>query len=202
MKAGDVFKNPATGEFGYIRTAPTVSNEQLLVVDLRVRPGGAVLGEHYHPVIKERFTVISGSIGFKLDGVKGIAKAGETLDIPAGVVHDWWNSGNEEARVIVQVKPGDRFADMAVTSFGLAVEGKTNKKGMPGFLQMAVLAKEFTDVMRLTKPPVWIQDILFSILAPLGRLMGYRASYAHHQLGAETTAIESFPAGLRVEKLV
>jgi hypothetical protein len=42
-KAGDVFENPVTGEFGYIRVGTKETNGRLIVADLRVRPGGAVL---------------------------------------------------------------------------------------------------------------------------------------------------------------
>lgn len=98
-----------TGEYGYVRVGTEETNGELLVSDLRVRVGGAVMGEHVHPTIDERFTVVSGKIGYRLDGREGIAEAGETLDLPRGIPHDWWNAGDEEARVIVQIRPGARF---------------------------------------------------------------------------------------------
>ena len=55
-----------------------------------------------------------------------------------GVVHDWWNAGDEEAHVIVEFNPGAaRFEEMIGNQFGLAQDGKTNSKGMPHLLQSA-----------------------------------------------------------------
>jgi quercetin dioxygenase-like cupin family protein len=201
MKAGDVFENPVTGEFGYIRVGTEETNGDLLVADLRVRPGGAVAGEHLHPIIRERFTVVSGKIGYKLGNQKGIASAGDTLDIPPGVAHDWWNAGNEEARVIVQVKPGARFVQMATTLFGVAKDGKTNDKGMPNLLQLAVIAKEYQDVIMFMKPPIWVQRIMFSILSPLGKLLGYKAKYDHHHIERKTMQVEPLPEHVKFKGL-
>jgi quercetin dioxygenase-like cupin family protein len=201
MKAGDVFGNPVTGESGYLRVGTNETNGELLVADLRVRPGGAVVGEHVHPALDERFTVLKGKLGFKLGGKEGVAEAGVTLDLPRGVPHDWWNTGAEEAHVIVQVRPAARFEQMAITLFGLAQEGKTNAKGMPNLLQLAVISKEFEDVVQFMNPPIWVQRVLFGLLAPLGRLFGYRASYPHHIAAVESVAVEPLPDGVRVPTL-
>jgi quercetin dioxygenase-like cupin family protein len=201
MKAGNVFNNPVTGESGYIRKGTEETNGELLIADLRVRPGGAVVGEHYHPTIRERFTVVKGQIGYKLGGKKGVVVAGQTLDLPPGIPHDWWNAGTYEARVIVQVKPAARFEQMILTMFGLAREGKTNKQGLPNPLQLAVISTEYKDVMRLTTPPVWLQNVLFFFLAPLGRLLGYKAAYPRHQTESRVATIEPLPGHIIVEEL-
>jgi quercetin dioxygenase-like cupin family protein len=201
MKAGNVFNNPVTGESGYIRKGTKETNGELLIADLRVRSGGAVVGEHYHPTIKERFTVVSGQIEYKLAGKKGVIKAGQTLDLPIGIPHDWWNASSEEARVIVQVKPAARFEQMILTMFGLASEGKTNKQGLPNPLQLAVISTEYKDVMRLTTPPVWLQNVLFFFLAPLGRLLGYKAIYPHHQTESSMVTVEPLPDHIVIEEL-
>jgi hypothetical protein len=93
-KAGDVFENPITGEYGYIRLGTQETSGQLIVSDLRVRPGGAVIGAHIHPTVNERFTVL--------------------------------------------------------------------------------------EVVVFLNPPPAIQRIVFSVLAPLGRMLGYKAIYPHH----------------------
>jgi mannose-6-phosphate isomerase-like protein (cupin superfamily) len=193
-KAGDRFENPVTGEYGYIRVGTEESNGELLVCDLRVRVNGAVLGAHLHPTVDERFTVLEGKIGYLLDGKKGVLQAGQSADLPRGIVHDWWNAGDTEARVIVEIRPGRRFEQMAITLFGLAQEGKTDKKGVPNPLQMAVIAQEFKDVVQFMSPPPWVQGILFGVLAPLGRMLGYKAIYPHHlQMPVQSVEIEPLP---------
>lgn len=184
-RAGDVIENPVTGERVVVRLGTEETGGKLLVVDAYVRPGGAVTGEHVHPIIEETFTVLSGRVGFKLDGRESIAKSGERLHVPAGMAHDWWNAGEDEARIAVEISPGARFEEMAANLFGLARDGKTNSKGMPNLLQAAIFAKEFEDVLYFTRPPRAVQKALFGILAPIARLLGYRGSYPEYlQRGA------------------
>jgi hypothetical protein len=61
--------------------------------------------------------------------------------------------------------------------FGLANDGKTNGKGMPNPLRLAVIANAHFDVVRLPFPPAWMQKVGLAMGAPLGRLLGYGAMY-------------------------
>jgi hypothetical protein len=65
------------------------------------------------------------------------------------------------------------------TIWGLAADGKNN----PGLLQIAVLGQAYADQFRLTSPPYGLQRALFFILAPVGRLLGYRAEYPQYSQG-------------------
>ena len=178
--AGEVYKNPVTGEVAVVRVGTYESDGELLAVDLRIRAGGAVMGEHYHPDIEERFTVLSGLVAFRLDGRVEIAEVGQETVVPAGMVHDWWNAGEGEALVRVEIRPGARFEEMIRNAFGLAQDGRTDAKGMPNLLQLAVFAREFRDVVRFTGPPRAVR-MLFGLLAPVARLLGYRGSYPEYQ---------------------
>jgi quercetin dioxygenase-like cupin family protein len=175
-RAGDVIENPVTGERAVVAIGTAETDGNLLVVDLHVRPGGAVMGEHYHPAIEETFTVVRGQLNYKLDGKEGVGSPGDTLLVPAGVPHSWWNATGEEVVVRVEVRPAARFEACILNAFGLAQDGKVNVKGMPHLLQLAVFAREFDDVIRFTGPPRWVQLVLFGVLAPLARLLGYRGN--------------------------
>ena len=192
-KAGSVVENPVTGERGVARIGTAETDGELLIVDLYIRPGGAVVGEHVHPAIEERFTVLRGQVGFRLAGQEAIADLGEKLIVPAGMSHDWWNAGPEEALVRVEVRPAARFEAMIRNLFGLAQDGKVNRKGMPNLLQLAVFAQEFDDVMRLTRPPRWVQRGLFGLLAPLARMLGYQGSYPEYMARRPSGIVEVEP---------
>jgi hypothetical protein len=53
-KGGDVIENPVTGEREMVRIGTEQTDGELLVVDLYIWPGGAVIGEHRDPAIEER----------------------------------------------------------------------------------------------------------------------------------------------------
>ena len=51
---------------------------------------------------------------------------------------------------------------------------------MPGLLQLALIGREFQDVMRFTRPPRAVQTVLFGLIGPVGRMRGYRGSYPEY----------------------
>lgn len=108
------------------------------------------------------------------------AKPGIMLLVPPGVPHDWWNAGDEDTVVRVEIRPAVRFEVMILNAFGLAQDGRVDRKGMPNFLQLVVFAREFSDVLRFTRPPRLIQRALFGLVAPIARLLGYRGSYPEY----------------------
>jgi hypothetical protein len=48
---------------------------------------------------------------------------------------------------------------------------------MPDPLQLALTAREFSDVIVFRKPPAPLQRGVFGVLAPIARWRGYRATY-------------------------
>jgi quercetin dioxygenase-like cupin family protein len=177
IRDGEVFENPVTRERATILELPFSNPEQRATAEMVALVGARVAGEHVHPVILERFTVLEGELTVKRDGTTSILHEGETATIEPGVWHDWWNASDRDARVRVEVTPGERFAHMIETLFGLARLGHTNSKGMPHPLQLALFAQEFSDVLVFRRPPPAVQRAIFGALAPIARRRGYRATY-------------------------
>jgi mannose-6-phosphate isomerase-like protein (cupin superfamily) len=174
---GEVFENPVTREVATIVELPWSNPEGRGVAELTALVGAQVVGEHRHPAIVERFTTLEGELTVKLDGETSILRAGQTAVVEPGVWHDWWNASDRDALVRVEVTPGERFALMIETLFGLARLGHTNAKGLPNPLQLAVFAREFRDVIVLRRPPLPVQRAVFGLMAPIAHLRGYRATY-------------------------
>ena len=177
IEVGEVWENLVTLERAVILDLPWLNDEGRAVGELTAVPGTRLVGEHMHPALVERFSVREGELTVLLDGRKSVLGAGEQAEIQPGVWHDWWNEGDRTAIVRVEITPGERFTHLLETLFGLAREGHVNKRGMPHPLQLALLATEFSDIIVFRKPPVAVQRPLFSILAPLARRRGYRATY-------------------------
>ena len=177
IRVGEVWENPVTGERATILELPYENPEGRVTAELTALVGARVMGEHRHPALVERFTVLEGELTLKLDGETGILSEGETAVVEAGVWHDWWNAGDRDARARVEITPGERFAHMIETLFGLARLGHTNAKGMPSPLQLALTGQEFSDVIVFRSPPPAAQRAIFGALSPIARRRGYRATY-------------------------
>jgi quercetin dioxygenase-like cupin family protein len=176
VKAGDCIENPVTGEKMTFLLTGAETGGELLRIDMVVRPGGFVAAEHVHPAQEERFQITNGRITLRAGDRERLYAAGDTITIPAGVPHAWWNSGNDDLHVVLDFRPAGRFADFITTFFALARAGKTNRRGLPtNPLQLAVTFAEYRDVIHGTNPPWAVQQFLFAMLDPLGRLLGYRA---------------------------
>jgi mannose-6-phosphate isomerase-like protein (cupin superfamily) len=177
---GRWYHNPATGELARTVIDPADNGGQLAEAELWLQPGAAVARAHVHAHFTERFEVLDGSVGFVIDGVERVVGGGEgELEIPVGVVHDWFNAGDGVAHVRVQVESADktdagRFGEMIEVLFSLGALGKVNDEGVPDALWLAAFAHEYRDVLRFTKPPAAVQSVLFPPLAALARATGRR----------------------------
>ena len=177
IEPGEVWTNPVTLERAVIVELPWSNGEGRAVAELTALPGARVAGEHLHPALLETFSVREGRLTMMRDGRKSVLRAGERAEIEPGVWHDWWNEGDTDAVVRVEITPGERFLHMIETLFGLAREGHVNKRGLPHPLQLALFATEFSDVMVLRTPPAVVQRFVFGALTPIARRRGYRATY-------------------------
>ena len=177
IEVGEAWENPVNRERAIILERPWDNPERRATAELTALVGARVVGEHRHPALVERFTVLEGELTVKRDGRTSILREGETSVVDAGVWHDWWNAGARDARVRVEITPGERFVHMIETFFGLARLGHTNGKGMPDPFQLALTALEFSDVVVFRSPPLALQRVIFGGLAPIARWRGYRATY-------------------------
>jgi quercetin dioxygenase-like cupin family protein len=178
IRKGDRLENQVTGEvLIFHRTSRDTGGEAVLVETI-VRPGGFVAEAHIHPSQTERFEVLEGGLGLRVGTDELMAGPGDVATVEPGTPHRFWNAGEGEARFFCEVSPALEFESLIETMFTLAAEGKTNRKGMPNPLRLAVIAKAHFDTVRLPFPPAWLQQAALALGAPLGRLLGYRATAA------------------------
>ena len=177
IRKGDVIDNPVTGErLRFLETSEETNGEYVLV-ECTVEPNGFVAAAHVHPHQTERFEIEAGLVGFRLDGADVLAGPGESVVVPPGSSHKFWNAGETDARFVCEVRPALAFERLLETMFALANDGKASKRGMPNPLRLAVIANAHFDDVRLPFPPAWLQKTGLALGAPVGRLLGYRPDY-------------------------
>lgn len=160
-----------------IRQSGADTDGALLEMEAVYPPNSPQPAYHYHPYQEEQFQVLQGTFRTKIGGVVHTFIAGETFTVPANTPHWMHNVSVEEGRLLWQVRPALQSQTFLETMWGLAADGQTSASGVPNLLQLAVILRAYSDEFRVSSPPYMVQRILFGILAPLGRLQGYRATY-------------------------
>jgi quercetin dioxygenase-like cupin family protein len=180
-KAGDELVNPVTGLRTVFRKTAQDTCGELLQVDWIGDPGWTTGPDHVHPLQEERFEVISGELGLRVEGVEHVLGEGEVIVAPAGSAHAAWNaSSNDEVHALIDFRPALRTETAFETLAGLARDGKTNKAGAPkNPLLLALILHHYEDEIYFVRPPLALQRMIFGVLAKVARLLGYRAEYPY-----------------------
>ncbi len=176
-----ICSQPHTGEwvFGLILSNETAGEYERGVGVFR--PGNSGPPEHIHPTYDEHFEIIQGEFIFKIGGVEQAAGPGEKLLVKKGTPHTFRCVGDMVGAGVVETRPAARTGEVINTLFGMAHEGKLTQGGQPKFLHAMVIGSEYADDTVFTSPPPAITVPMAKALAPLARLLGYRATYAEYQ---------------------
>ena len=168
----DVIEIPRTGEKFVFLKRPRDTNGELFEIEFFVRDFALVAARpHIHTNTEERVEVIAGRARMRKGREELSLGPGETVVIPAGVVHSIRREGEEFLHFRLQFRPAMKVETMFETVIGLHRDGKNFRHP----LLAAVLASEHDTY--LGGPPIWLQKPLIAVLAAVGRLFGYRARY-------------------------
>lgn len=169
--AGDVIKNPVTGQRLIFLITSADSDGELFAAEGVFPPGGFTGVSHIHPHQDEHFEVLAGHAAFDIDGTRHVLGAGDTVNVPGGTKHTFSNAGQDEMRVRFEFRPAlagtDRFYELY---FAFAQHGRVNAEAMPGLLDIATVWPITSEHAVLATPPPVIQHALFRVLAPIARI--------------------------------
>ncbi len=180
-----ILVNPVTRERITLRSVSPDS----LRLEMQVMLGGIRPPLHLHRRSAESFEIAEGRMTVVADGVEHVLGQGQTIELSAGTPHTWWYSGGSPLRFIVEFRPAGQMQSFFETLCGLATEGLVDAKGHPPFLQIVASARHWDTY--LAGPPVVAQRMLFVVLGPAARTVGYRASYPRFEGVLAPTVQES-----------
>jgi mannose-6-phosphate isomerase-like protein (cupin superfamily) len=171
---GQALENPITGE----RIVFRETGAERLVIDHSLKPHTSTFAEHIQLNQEERFTILSGTGTYRLNGLDRTARAGEVIVVPPGTPHrNPWNEGDEELLFRHETSPNLGSEIFFESLFSLARDGRTDKKGDVSALQVIVIGAGLKSQTYTTGIPVSIQRLMIPVLAALGRWLGYPARY-------------------------
>lgn len=134
-------------------------------------PGGH-LPEHFHPTLTERWEVLEGTAGVKVDGRwHELTAADEPVLVGRDVRHELRNTSSGQARLRTRVTPVGRLEEFLTESARAAREGLYTARGLPTSLRGAAWVSEFAlryrDETIMCSPPPALQRVLLPVVARL-----------------------------------
>ena len=174
---GDKIENKRTGQLMLFMQTGAETNGELLQIECFSPVSSAREPLHVHPHQENRFQVLSGELRFQIGSTEQTARAGDVISIPKNIPHRFWNSGEAEAHYIQEFCPAMKIDGFFETFFALARDEKLNKQGAPNVFRAALIMLKYKNELRLAKPQWILQKTLFSILAPVSKLLGYKSEY-------------------------
>jgi len=163
-----------TGEILRMRRVRDSQGQTILALDgsLPARTDGPPLHIHFHE--REEVIVKAGTLGAQIGNEKVVVPTGGTAVLPAGVVHKWWNAGDDLLELSGRAIPAgdlDRYLQAIFSVLNASPSGR------PSIFYIAHVAWRHRHTQALAMPPRALQRVIFPLILVVGRVLGrYRGS--------------------------
>jgi mannose-6-phosphate isomerase-like protein (cupin superfamily) len=129
---------------------------------------------HIHHLEGEEGVIVSGTLSAEVDGKQSTFGPGESVHLPHGVPHRWWNAGDQELVFEGYTHPAVDLDRYLQAVFEVINAGPPNR---PPLIYMAHLALRHRRTQSVLVMPQPIQKVLFRVAFLLGTLLGkYRGT--------------------------
>lgn len=148
---------------------------EFLEVHSRVAPGAGP-PMHAHHFQEEGATVVRGRVGWVIDGgPECFAGPGESMSFAPGVVHRFWNAGEEELELAGYVRAPDNF-EWFLTQVYASMRQAGGAR--PRLYDSAYLGYHYRDEFTIAEVPAPVRRFVFPLLVAAGRLLGLHRRFA------------------------
>lgn len=167
-------ENRHTKEILQMRRVRDGAGQITLAIDgsLPPRMSGPPLHIHFHQ--REEGTVKAGTLGAQIGREKMVVPTGGSATFPAGVVHKWWNGGDDVLELSGQAIPAvdlDRYLQALFAVLNASASGR------PSIFYLAHVLWRHRHTQAVVTPPRTVQRIVFPLVLLVGRLLGkYRGT--------------------------
>ncbi|MFO7623533.1 MAG: cupin domain-containing protein [Anaerolineales bacterium] len=164
------------------KTAQDTQGE-LLEMEAFYRPKGELPPQHYHPHQEEYFQVLAGTFLVVIGTDKLTFSTGEDFKIPAGTSHAMQNVSAEKGQLLWQTRPALQSEGFFETVWKMDRDSPSDKRTLGQILQLALIFQEYSREVHLSNPS---QRIILKLLAPVARILGYKAQWRSPQGQVQT----------------
>jgi len=129
---------------------------------------------HIHHFEDEEGVITSGTLSAEVDGERLTVGLGETVRLPRGVPHRWWNDGDEPLCFEGYIRPAVDLDRYLQAVFEVMNAGSPNR---PSLFYLAHVAVRHRRTQTVLVMPQVLQPVLFRAVVALGALLGrYRGT--------------------------
>jgi mannose-6-phosphate isomerase-like protein (cupin superfamily) len=164
-----------TGEILRMRRVRDSQGHTILALDgsLPARASGPPLHIHFHE--REEINVKAGTLGAQVGTEKIIVPTGGTAVLPAGVVHKWWNAGDDLLEISGRAVPANELDRFFQALFAVL---DASPSGRPSIFYIAHVLSRHRHTQAVMVPPRAIQRVVFPLVLLVGRVLGkYRGDH-------------------------
>ena len=158
-----------TGEILRLRRVRDAEGQIILSIEGSLPPKSSGPPPHVHFHQREEGTVKAGSLGARIRNEKFVVAVGGTSVFPAGVVHAWWNAGDDLLELSGRAIPA---ADLDRYLQALFAVLNASDSGRPSIFYLAHVLWRHRHTQAVAAPPRTIQRIFFPLILLVGRLLG------------------------------
>lgn len=162
-------ENRHTGENLRMRRVRDAEGQIVLIIDGSLPAGAHGPPVHMHLREREEGSVKAGTLGARVGNERIVVPAGGTAVFPAGVVHSWWNAGEDRLELSGRVIPTvdlDRYLQALFAVINASPSGR------PSIFYLAHVFWRHRHTQAVMVPPRAIQKIVFPLILLLGRILG------------------------------
>lgn len=174
---GEIFVSPTMKSRMTFRVTTQESAGERIVVEFENEPDDIGPPYHCHPHQQEEYEVLEGELTLKVDGKEHLLRSGETLLVPPGTPHCFWNASQQRVRFTSEHQPALGWERFITTIYDLDYDGKCNDNALPRPLQLFTTIAHRSGEEYLVGPPRFAQKLLAATLGWLGQLLGLSPFY-------------------------
>jgi len=171
FSTGDELYDKRFGERYRVLEAARDSGGEFVRIQDTAEPGPSRRPISAHPSQRERFEVLSGTLGLTVDGEQHLLGPGDSFVVEPGSRHLPRNAGDGELRFLAEIRPAGRFEDFLAE---ITAVNNTEREGLAYVLMAARVINRFPDIEHPTPLPRALDRALFATLAATGKLLGLR----------------------------
>jgi Cupin domain len=152
-----------------MRRVRDAEGHTILTIDGSLPPRMSGPPLHVHFQQREEGIVKAGSLGAQIGNEKIVVRAGGNGVFPAGVIHNWWNAGDDLLELSGRVVPAVDL-DRYLQALFAVLNASPSRR--PSIFYLAHVMWRHRDTQAVMVPPLIIQRIVFPLVLLVGRILG------------------------------